>query len=228
MPTVIKTIIKVCIFALALSLFLTACGNLAAAPTPVPPTATPKPTDTPAPAPPTATPKPTDTPVPPTPTPKPTDTPVPPTATPKPTDTPAPPPTPTPQPTDTPVPPPPTPEPQPTDTPVPQPPEPTPIPTEAVADWPFPFPPPPAGKALFYFVNYTDKTWTVDIGPYTLEAGVPPAGEKFKISTVVIDPGKYTWMAHDPLGWYIVDQNHNKAFEFTIAAGEAYGTQCCN
>lgn len=92
-----------------------------------------------------------------------------------------------------------------------------------------PFPTPPPGKALFYFRNYTGEHWIVDVGPYSLEVPPNPPGQEYYLATMVIDPGTYTWQAHSVDGnYYISDETgSNRAFEFTIAAGEAYGTGCC-
>jgi tetratricopeptide (TPR) repeat protein len=87
----------------------------------------------------------------------------------------------------------------------------------------------PPGKALFYFANYSGEQWNVDIGPYFLEVPANPPGQEYNLVTIVIEPGTYTWQAHSAdAGYYITDSNGNKSFEFTVAAGEAYGTSCCN
>lgn len=86
----------------------------------------------------------------------------------------------------------------------------------------------PAGKALFVFRNYSGEEWNVDIGPYFLQVPAKPQGQEFTLASIAIDPGKYTWQAHSvSAGYYITDQNGNKAFEFTVAAGEVYETECC-
>lgn len=91
-----------------------------------------------------------------------------------------------------------------------------------------PLPEPPPGKALFYFQNYSGEQWNVDIGPYFLEVPANKPGQEFELATIVIDPGKYTWQAHSATaGYYITDGSGNRAFEFTVTAGEAYGTNCC-
>jgi tetratricopeptide (TPR) repeat protein len=86
----------------------------------------------------------------------------------------------------------------------------------------------PPGKALFYFANYSGEQWNVDIGSYFLEVPPNPPGQEYNLVTIIIEPGTYTWQAHSAnAGYYITDSNGNKAFEFTVAAGEAYGTSCC-
>jgi tetratricopeptide (TPR) repeat protein len=91
-----------------------------------------------------------------------------------------------------------------------------------------PLPEPPPGKALFYFANYSGEQWNVDIGPYFMEVPPNPPGQEYHLETIVIDPGTYTWQAHSAnAGYYITDSSGNRAFEFTVAAGEVYGTSCC-
>ncbi len=86
----------------------------------------------------------------------------------------------------------------------------------------------PPGKALFYFANYSGEQWNVDIGPYFLEVPPNKPGQEYNLVTIVIEPGTYTWQAHSAsAGYYITDGSGNKAFEFTVAASEAYGTSCC-
>ncbi len=59
-----------------------------------------------------------------------------------------------------------------------------------------------------------------------MQASPPAAGEKFKISMIAIDPGKYIWSAHDPATGRTIFgssfQGDTKAIEFTIAAREVY------
>jgi len=86
----------------------------------------------------------------------------------------------------------------------------------------------PPGKALFVFRNYSGEDWDVDIGSYFLQVPANPPGQEYLHATIVIEPGTYTWQAHSPGGgYYITDSNNNTSFEFTVAAGEMYGTQCC-
>lgn len=86
----------------------------------------------------------------------------------------------------------------------------------------------PPGKALFVFKNYSGEQWNVDIGSYFLEVPPNPPDREFTYTTLAIDPGTYTWQAHSAdAGNYIVDSDGNSGFEFTVAAGEIYGTQCC-
>jgi hypothetical protein len=86
----------------------------------------------------------------------------------------------------------------------------------------------PPGMALFVFKNYSGENWIVDIGSYLLEVPPNPPDREFTYSTLAIEPGTYTWQAHSAdAGYYITDSAGNKAFEFTVAAGEMYGTQCC-
>jgi tetratricopeptide (TPR) repeat protein len=86
----------------------------------------------------------------------------------------------------------------------------------------------PPGKALFYFANYSGEQWNVDVGSYFLEAPPNKPGQEYNLVTIVIDAGTYTWQAHSAdAGYYITDSNGNRGFEFTVAAGEAYGTSCC-
>lgn len=86
----------------------------------------------------------------------------------------------------------------------------------------------PPGKALFVFKNYSGEQWLVDIGTYFLEVPPNPSDREFTYTTLVIDPGTYTWQAHSAdAGNYIVDSDGNRGFEFTVAEGEMYGTQCC-
>lgn len=87
----------------------------------------------------------------------------------------------------------------------------------------------PPGKSLFYFANYSGEQWNVDIGSYFLEVPPNKPGQEYNLVTIVIEPGTYTWQAHSAsAGYYITDGSGNRAFEFTVAAGEAYGTSCCN
>ena len=82
--------------------------------------------------------------------------------------------------------------------------------------------------ALFVFKNYSGEDWDVDIGTYFLQVPVNSPDREYTYTTLVIEPGTYTWQAHSPGGgYYITDSNGNTAFEFTVAAGESYGTQCC-
>jgi tetratricopeptide (TPR) repeat protein len=86
----------------------------------------------------------------------------------------------------------------------------------------------PEGKAMFVFENNTGEVWLVDVGPHTLEVppNVPP--QEVTIATVILDPGTYTWQAHSmSANYYITDGSGNKAFEFTVTAGEVYTTGCC-
>jgi tetratricopeptide (TPR) repeat protein len=95
----------------------------------------------------------------------------------------------------------------------------------AQEETPFEIPP---GMALFVFKNYSGEAWDVDIGPYFMQVPPNPPDREFTYTTLAIEPGTYTWQAHSPGGgYYITDQNGNKAFEFTVAAGEISGTQCC-
>jgi hypothetical protein len=86
----------------------------------------------------------------------------------------------------------------------------------------------PPGKALFVFQNYSGEDWNVDIGSYLLEVPANPPDQEYSFTTIAIEPGTYTWQAHSPGGgYYITDANNNRAFEFTVAAGEIFRTQCC-
>ena len=86
----------------------------------------------------------------------------------------------------------------------------------------------PPGKSLFVFKNYSGEIWSVDIGPYHLDVPTNPPDQEYSYHTLVIDPGTYTWQAHSMGGgYYITDSSGNKAFEFTVAPDEMYGTQCC-
>ena len=61
-----------------------------------------------------------------------------------------------------------------------------------------------------------------------LDVPANPSDREFTYYTLVIDPGTYTWQAHSVGGgYYITDNKGNKAFEFTVAPDEMYGTQCC-
>jgi hypothetical protein len=83
----------------------------------------------------------------------------------------------------------------------------------------------PPGKALFVFINYTDKDWNVDIiGEPSYFLAVPPnqPGQEYAIATIGINPGTYTWKAGSPLGFYIRDANGNVDFPFSVAAGEVH------
>jgi hypothetical protein len=97
-------------------------------------------------------------------------------------------------------------------------------PTEAPAAGPPGFDIPP-GKALFVFINYTDKDWNVDIiGAQSYFLAVPPnqPGQEYAMETIAIDPGDYIWKAGSPLGFYIRGADGNTDFAFTIAVGEIY------
>lgn len=81
----------------------------------------------------------------------------------------------------------------------------------------------PPGKALFVFYNFTGTDWNIDIGPYFLQVPAKPPSREYVFDTVAIDPGTYTWQAHSPGGgYYIVDSQGNRAFEFTVAAGDVH------
>jgi hypothetical protein len=81
----------------------------------------------------------------------------------------------------------------------------------------------PPGKALFVFYNYTGTDWNIDIGPYFLQVPAKQPGQEYFLGTIAIDPGTYTWYAQSPGGQYFMtDDKGNKAFEFTIVAGEVY------
>ncbi len=203
---------------LIVALVVVGCGGAqpAAAPTntPAPPAATPvPPTNTPAPAP-------TDTPVPPT------DTPVPPTDTPvPPTNTPVPPTATSVPPTDTPVPPTDTPVPAPTETPVPAPtdtPEPPPTATEAPAAKSSGGFDVPAGKAMFVVYNYSSYDLNIDVGPNLLKVPANQPGQEYAVATLVLDPGAYTFQIGLPGGGWLQDSKGNKAFDFTVVAGDVY------
>jgi hypothetical protein len=80
----------------------------------------------------------------------------------------------------------------------------------------------PPGKALFVFINYTDVDWSVDVGPHHLDIPAWRGGE-YPTGSVAMEPGTYTWQGHSPGGgYYITDVNGNKAFQFTVAAGEIH------
>ena len=86
----------------------------------------------------------------------------------------------------------------------------------------------PPGMALFVFRNYSGEDWNVDIGPYFLQVPANPPDQEYIHATIAIEPGTYKWQAHSPGGgYYITDEHNNTYFEFTVAAGEMYGTQCC-
>jgi tetratricopeptide (TPR) repeat protein len=81
----------------------------------------------------------------------------------------------------------------------------------------------PPGKALFVFTNYTNVDWSIDVGPYHMDLPGWTGGE-YPTGTLTLDPGTYTWQAHSPGGgYYMTDENGNRSFEFTVAAGEIYG-----
>jgi hypothetical protein len=83
----------------------------------------------------------------------------------------------------------------------------------------------PPDKALFVFINYTDKDWNVDIiGEPSYFLAVPPnqPGQEYAIATIAIDPGTYIWKAGSPLGFYIRDANGNTDFQFSVSAGEVH------
>jgi hypothetical protein len=83
----------------------------------------------------------------------------------------------------------------------------------------------PPDKALFVFINYTDKDWNVDIiGEPSYFLAVPPnqSGQEYAIATIAIDPGTYIWKAGSPLGFYIRDANGNTDFQFSVSAGEVH------
>lgn len=76
----------------------------------------------------------------------------------------------------------------------------------------------PAGKALFVFYNDSSEDFTVEVGAFTLEVA---AGE---VGTQVLTPGIYEWEAYNADDAYIVDEDDNTLFEFTVAAGEMHET----
>jgi len=76
----------------------------------------------------------------------------------------------------------------------------------------------PAGKALFVFYNDSSEDFTVEVGAFTLEVA---AGE---IGTQALTPGSYEWEAYTADDAYIVDDNDNTLFEFTVVAGEMHET----
>jgi hypothetical protein len=83
----------------------------------------------------------------------------------------------------------------------------------------------PPGKALFVFINYTDKDWNIDIiGDQSYFLPVPPnqPGQEHALETIVIDPGTYVWKGTSPLGFYIRNSAGNVDFEFSVAAGEVH------
>ena len=83
----------------------------------------------------------------------------------------------------------------------------------------------PPGKALFVFVNYTDKDWNVDIiGQPSYFLPVPPnqPGQDHAEVTIAIDPGTYVWKGSSPLGFYIRGPGGNVDFQFSVAEGEVY------
>ncbi len=85
----------------------------------------------------------------------------------------------------------------------------------------------PAGKAVFYFQNYTGELWQIDVGPYFFEVPPKSADQEYNLGTVFVDPGKYTWSAHSLSKFYLVDDNGNRSFDITLNAGDAYGSGCC-
>lgn len=78
----------------------------------------------------------------------------------------------------------------------------------------------PSGKALFVFLNYSGEAWNVDVGPYFLEVPPKPVDQDIFFVTKIIEPGSYTWTALAPNGTRAVDINGNKAFDFSVGAGE--------
>ncbi len=81
----------------------------------------------------------------------------------------------------------------------------------------------PPGKALFVFYNYSDSVWNIDIGPHFLQVPAREPGQEYRVGTIAIDPGTYTWQGHTPDGdYYITGPDRNKAFEFTVEAGDAH------
>jgi hypothetical protein len=79
----------------------------------------------------------------------------------------------------------------------------------------------PPGQALFVFINYTGQQWNVDVGPYFLEVPPKPVDQDLFFGTKILDPGSYTWKAISADGSSRAeDANRNRAFDFTIAAGE--------
>lgn len=79
----------------------------------------------------------------------------------------------------------------------------------------------PAGKALFVFINYSGEQWNVDVGPYFIEVPPKPVDRDTFFVTQAIDPGSYTWAAISPGGGKRAeDAAGNRAFDFTVAAGE--------
>jgi hypothetical protein len=85
----------------------------------------------------------------------------------------------------------------------------------------------PEGKALFYFRNFTGEVWQIDFGPYFLEVPPRQPDQEVNIGTIFVDPGTYTWSAHSFGNFYLADEDGNKAFEITLAAGDRYGSGCC-
>lgn len=79
----------------------------------------------------------------------------------------------------------------------------------------------PEGKALFVFINYTHLDWNIDIGPYFLQVPGRAPDQESSISSVVIDPGTYSWKATSADGSSIItNPNRDTGFEFRVGVGE--------
>ncbi len=79
----------------------------------------------------------------------------------------------------------------------------------------------PPGKALFVFINYTHLDWNIDVGPYFVQSPGRAPDQESSISSIVIDPGTYTWKGISADGTSVISTpNRDRGFEFTVAAGE--------